>query len=294
VITTPESPAIRYHGGKWRLAPWIISQFPAHRRYVEPFAGGANVLLRKRPAEIEVYNDLNGQVVNFFRVLRERGDELARAIELTPFSREEYDRAHEPATDELETARRFYVLAWQGFGSPIAKWNTGWRWVKQGEPRSIRQWNRVDHLWQIAARLKWVYLERQPAIDIIKQFDTAETLVYCDPPYLSETRSKWRLSAYGDTEMTNDDHRQLADVLHGIEGMAIISGYPSALYDELYHDWQRVTCEAVNDAAKVTVECLWLSPAALRRGRQMRMFDESTFHRARSGASLQGGTWLWK
>jgi DNA adenine methylase len=245
VIATPESPAIRYHGGKWRLAPWIISQFPAHRRYVEPFAGGANVLLRKRPAEIEVYNDLNGQVVNFFRVLRERGDELARAIELTPFSREEYDRAHEPATDELETARRFYVLAWQGFGSPIAKWNTGWRWV-----------------------------ERQPAIDIIKQFDTAETLVYCDPPYLSETRSKWRLSAYGDTEMTNDDHRQLADVLHGIEGMAIISGYPSALYDELYHDWQRVTCEAVNDAAKVTVECLWLSPAALRRGRQMRMFDE--------------------
>ena len=111
-------PPIRYHGGKFRIASWVISHFPAHECYVEPFGGGAGVLLQKTPAPFEVLNDLDGEVVNFFRVLRERPGELVRVIQLTPWSREEQRLSFEPASDPLERARRFYVRSWQTHGGP--------------------------------------------------------------------------------------------------------------------------------------------------------------------------------
>jgi DNA adenine methylase len=268
-------PAIRYYGGKWRLAPWIIEQFPVHDCYVEPFAGACSVLLQKRPSGVEVANDLNGEVVNFFTVLRTQESELIRAIELTPFSREEVATAYQPIADPLEAARRFYVRSWQGRGAPTAQWNTGWRYVRKSNNTAIDQWNRVDHLWAVAARLKAVHFEHDDARTTIARYDGADALFYCDPPYPHSTRSMWRLSSYGEAhEMTDDDHRALAQQLHGVKGMVAISGYPCELYDELYADWHKQTCTTgTQNGGKQATECLWLSPAASRGERQMTMFE---------------------
>lgn len=281
MLAAPDRPALRYHGGKWRLASWIIGHFPIHRAYVEPFAGGAGVLLQKRPSEVEVYNDINGVVVNFFRVLRERPDELVRAIELTPFSRAEFVLAHEEDGDEVELARRFYVLAWQGRGGPTARWNVGWRWQRTIENRqsNTKSWSDVDHLYTTAERLKAVQIECLPASKVIAQFDHPAALFYLDPPYVGSTRSKWRDGAYGPHEMSDADHRALAEQLRGIKGMAIISGYPSALYEELYQGWLRVCCETTTDVASIVTECLWISPAAAERGRQLSIFEVDSLGR---------------
>lgn len=124
-------PALRYFGGKWRLAKWIISHFPAHNCYVEPYGGGGSVLLRKEPSPFEVYNDLDSGLVSFFRLLRERPEDLIRAIELTPYSREEFMRAYEHSEDPLESARRLFVRSWQGYGGPRHQSSTGWKLPRQ-------------------------------------------------------------------------------------------------------------------------------------------------------------------
>lgn len=274
-MIAPTRPALRYHGAKWRLAPWILAHLPEHYCYVEPFGGGAGVLLQKQPSSIEVYNDLNGAVVNFFRVLRDQPDSLIRAIELTPFSRAEFDEAHEPTADPLEAARRFYVLSWQGHGAPTADWNTGWRCIKDVKHPGVNRWNSTDHLWIVAARLKLLQVDNEPASSVIERFDDARTLFYCDPPYVHSTRGLWRLGSYGKQhEMTDADHRGLAEQLHGVKGMVVISGYPSPLYEELYGDWHRVSCQAATrDNSKIATECLWLSPAVTKRSRQRSLFD---------------------
>lgn len=266
-------PALRYYGGKWRIARWIISHFPPHVAYCEPFAGAASVLLHKAPSVLEVYNDSDHVVVTFFRVLRERTEELIRAIQLTPYARAEVKHAYQACDDEVEAARRFYVRAWQSRGGPRAQWGTGWRYQRQDNrgKRVIGDWNDTDHLWRIVARLKQVQLECGPADEVIQRFDSPDTLYYCDPPYLAETRSEsWSRRGYAQ-EMTDDDHRRLAGVLHQARGMVLLSGYRSSLYADLYRDWPVVTRETQTDnpAAGMRTECLWLSPAAAARGRQL-------------------------
>jgi len=125
--SAPKRPLLRYHGGKWLLAPWIISNFPAHRVYVEAFGGAGSVLLRKERAYGEIYNDLDNEIVNLFRVGRARGDELRRALELTPFSRVEYRLSFEVSDDPVEQARRTVTRSLMGFGS-----NALCRLVKSG------------------------------------------------------------------------------------------------------------------------------------------------------------------
>lgn len=276
-LGTLDRPALRYFGGKWRLAPWLIEHFPPHACYVEPFGGGASVLLQKGPSPVEVYNDADREVVTFFRVLRERTGELLRAIELTPVARAELALACEPATDELEIARRFYVRSWQGRGARGRDSNTSWRYHRDAERRRsvTEEWNRIDHLWAVVARLKQVHLEYGAYAAVIERFDSPDTLFYCDPPYPVSTRSRlWAGRGYA-VEMTDDDHRRLAGLLHGIRGMALVSSYPSALYDDLYGDWRRVTCRARTDGPTLVerTETLWLSPAAVERGRQLWLFD---------------------
>lgn len=275
---TVTRPALRYHGGKWLAAPWILSHMPAHRCYVELFGGGGALLLRKAPSPIEVYNDADGQVVNFFRVLRERPGELVEALRLTPYARAELHLSYEDSDDPLEAARRTFVRLWQGHGGSRASWRTGWRYQRNDNLRNITAWNDNDRLLAVAERLKAVQIECGDAVDVVRRFDTATTLFYADPPYVADTRSKrWRHNAYGAHEFDEEAHRALAERLSGIKGMAMVSGYASPLYDELYAGWTVVTKTMAIDGHPQRsgdtkqprrVESLYLSPRAAAAARQ--------------------------
>ena len=264
-------PALRYYGGKWKLGGWIASQFPPHDCYVEPYGGGASVLLQKSPALHEVYNDLDLAVVSFFRVLRERPGALQRVLRHTPFSRAELDTACRPAdagVDELELARRLFIRSWQGHHGLPAQGQMGWRFERSRtrSKTTVDDWCAViEQIEAVANRLRRVQIECDHALRVITRFDTPQTVVYVDPPYPQATRSeRWRMSAYNH-ELTDDDHRKLAWVLSGIKGMAIVSGAPCALYDELYAGWQRVSRRQVTQARTTATECLWLSPRTAER-----------------------------
>lgn len=266
-------PVLRYHGGKWMLAPWLIRQFPPHRIYVEPFGGAASVLMRKPRAFAEVYNDLDGEVVNVFRVLRDpaSADRLTHLLRLTPWSREEFYAAYEPSDDAVERARRTIVRQFMGFGTTARrKGRTGFRAkAYRYNQTGCQDWtNYPDALTAFTARLCGVCLEHAPALDVIRAQDGPGTLFYCDPPYPAGTRSSMRtLPNDGSTayahELTDDDHRALAAVLHGVQGMVALSGYASDLYDrELYPTWERLERAHLADGARQRTEVLWLNPAA--------------------------------
>lgn len=255
---TIHHPPLRYHGSKWRLAPWIIAQFPPHRLYCEPFAGGASVLLRKSPSEVEIYNDLDGRIVNFFRVAREHPTALMTQLLLTPYARAEAITDREPAEDDpLEDARRVCAASWMLFGGGQGQWHTGFRVQRPSSANNTSDlWAKLPlQLPAVAARLRRVQIENLPALECIRRYDAPETLFYVDPPYLQSTRSKWRKTAYRH-ETTDDDHKQLAQVLHGIKGMAILSGYPSDLYCRLYNNWHMIETTTRTDRGKAVTECL--------------------------------------
>jgi DNA adenine methylase len=266
-------PPLRYHGGKWRLAEWIIAQFPPHVCYVEPFAGGASVLLQKTPARFEVMNDLNDDVITFFDMLRARPDDLIRAIRLTPYGREELRRARKakPTSDPIEKARRFYVRCWQSYGSGVGKSSTGWRYqIGAGDntrASAIGSWNNTEHLMAVAERLKWVQIEHDDALKVIERFDSSETLFYLDPPYVHSTRYHNSSDKGYSHEMTDDDHRELAALASKLQGMVIVSGYPSALYDELFTGWTCMSKGSLDVNGKTQTECLWLSPRTVETDR---------------------------
>lgn len=254
----PAHPAFRYYGGKWRIAPWIIAQFPTHRHYVEAFAGAASVLLRKQPSTLETLNDLNGDVVNFFRVLRDHPDELVDKIRLTPWSRVEFLNAFELAQCPVERARRWWVIHSQGVAA--APRTTGWRHTKDRSSRMFEFAERercLQNLRTIARRLTKVQIECLPALEVIKAYDSPDTLCYVDPPYVAETRGQTKCYAI---EWTDDDHRQLAEVLRKVKGTVVLSGYRCNLYDELYSGWTRKGKRAGGNSGSSRTECLWLSP----------------------------------
>lgn len=261
-------PLLRYHGGKFRLAPWILSHFPEHRVYVEPFGGAGSVLLLKPRSYAEVYNDLDGDVVNLFRVVRDRGEDLRHVLALTPFARAEHEQATLPSNDPLEAARRLVVRAFMGFGSNghNSQRKTGFR------ANSTRSGTTPAHDWAnfppalqaIIERFQGVVIEHRPAIQVMQTHDSPETLHYCDPPYVPETRSQLAHSPSCYVhEMTVDDHRELADYLHTVEGMVVLSGYDCALYQDLYAGWRTVQTDAMADGARPRIETLWLSPNIL-------------------------------
>ena len=265
-------PVLRYHGGKWQLGPWIIDQFPPHRVYCEPFGGAASVLLRKPRSAVEVYNDLDGQVVNLFRVLRDsaRARELIRQVKLTPYARSEYDESWIVADDPIEQARRLLLRSAMGRGSTAAtkKKKTGWRNYHGSErhaPPSSDWDNMPAALEMVVQRLAGVMIENRPALDVIKEYDHPDSLFYIDPPYPASTRhDRYANHAYR-FEMTDEQHHELAQVLRTIEGVAIISGYRCPLYDELYAGWHRVERGARADGGDGRVEILWVKPGAVRQ-----------------------------
>ncbi len=273
---TPTRPVLRWHGGKWRLAPWIIGHFPPHRVYVEPFGGAASVLIRKARAYAEIYNDLDDEVVGLFRVLREP-DQAARLVELlrlTPFARGEFRAAYEPTDEPIERARRLIVRAFMGFGSNVhasqAKGHrsTGFRATsnRSGTTPSHDWANYPPALEAIVARLAGVVIENKSAAEVIAQHDREGTLFYVDPPYLHETRAQgnkydlgWRMYAH---ELTADGHAGLLAQLRELAGMVVVSGYPAPLYDEALAGWRRVETKAYADGALERTEVLWINPQA--------------------------------
>jgi DNA adenine methylase len=268
-MVKPERPIVRYHGGKWRLAPWIISFFPkTHRVYVEPFGGGGSVLLRKERAYAEIYNDLDGEMVNLFRVVRDRGAELVRVLELTPFARQEFDLSYEPSTDPVEIARRTLVRASMGFGSTaVLGGSSGFRVnSNRSHTAPAHDWrNFPGHIPAIIERLRGVVIEHKDALSVMQQHDAVDTLHYCDPPYVHSTRGLRNVHCIKHRyrhEMSDDDHAAFAQAAHDLKGMVVISGYASDLYDrELFADWERFERETHADGARDRTEVVWLNKA---------------------------------
>lgn len=264
MTAVPNRPALRYFGGKWRLATWIIQHLPPHTCYAEPFAGALSVLIRKPPSSVEVANDADADVVAFFRVLRDRPEDLKQAILNTPVSRLEFERAgcpvegNEPDRD-LEQARRLYVRCWQSRGRP-ALGRSAWSYRRElaGTDR-IACFYDVQNLDAVAARLRRVQWEHSDWREILPRFDAPGTCWMIDPPYLLETRPAGR--AYR-LEMEREDHEDLLQAVMQLRGMVVLCGYDSPLYREHLVGWRRSEKTTRADKGRLRTEVLWLNPAA--------------------------------
>lgn len=273
---TPTRPVLRWHGGKWKLAPWIIDHFPAHRIYVEPFGGAASVLVRKERAYAEIYNDLDEQVVGLFRVLRDREQSarLCELLRLTPFARSEFREAYEQTDDTVEASRRLIIRSYMGFGSNAhasqAKGHrsTGFRANsnRSGTTPAADWRNYPEALDAIVDRLRGVIVENRPAIDVMAKHDSPQTLHYVDPPYVHDTRApsgkidlKNRMYAH---ELTDHDHEELLEFLQELRGMVVLSGYAHPIYDRALRSWKRVEKKTFADGARERTEVLWINPNA--------------------------------
>lgn len=266
------APVIRYHGGKFRLAPWVIEHFPPHLVYVEPFGGAAGVLIQKARSHGEVYNDLDGDIVNLFRVLQQEDMRaaLTELLVLTPYAREEFEQAWVFTDEPVERARRTIIRAQMGFGSAGAsKGTTGFR------IDCYRQYGTAQQLWarypdQIAAigqRLAGVLIENRPAIDVMLAHDSPQALHYVDPPYMHDTRVRGaQKGRYYRHELDDSQHAELLDALTTLQGMVVLSGYPSALYAERLAGWTMNSTTARISAGRggdTRTECLWINPACM-------------------------------
>lgn len=269
-------PPFTYFGGKIRIAEQIASLLPEHDHYVEPYAGSLAVLLAKSPVKLETVNDLDGDLMTLWRVLRDRPTDLARVCALTPHARAELAAAWEPAADDLEAARRVWVVLTQGRGATLRDAKTGWKhFVYPGGtnfdmPDYLEAY--VGRMASVAERLAKVSLECMPALDLIGKYGAhSDVLLYVDPPYLGSTRG-WGLQ-YRHEMKAAEDHRALADALHKAKAAVVVSGYPSDLYDlELYPGWDRHTLSALTGNAtgdKSRTEVLWSNRPL---GAQLRLF----------------------
>lgn len=268
----PTRPVLRWHGGKWRLAPWIVGHFPPHRIYVEPFGGGASVMLRKGRVYCDVYNDLDSDLVNLFCILRDPANaaRLERAIALTPYARDEFEDAFGAPDDPIERARRFLARSHMGFGSNGATQDTpratGFRSnsTRSGSTPAYNWMRLPPVIAATASRFLGVVIENRDARQVMATHDGPDTLHYVDPPYLHETRA--RANPYCAKhlyrhEMSREEHLDLLAFLSALQGIVVLSSYPSLLYDETLTDWRRVSTRAFADGAREREEVLWLNPA---------------------------------
>lgn len=256
-----------WYGGKFSHLDWLLPLLPKAHHYCEPFSGSAAVLLNREPSSVETYNDIDGEVTNFFRTLRDAPEELSRAIALTPFSREEYYRAVSGSTKKLgsvERARRFYIRARQT-RTGLAQTATLGRWAnckntsRAGMSGVVSRWlGGVEALSSIAERLLRVQIENRPAAHVIRIYDSKDTLFYCDPPYLHETRGDSKAYAF---EMDEEAHEELADLLNRSKGKVAISGYRCDAMDKAYKGWKRFDAPAkrCHSIKKTRQESLWMN-----------------------------------
>lgn len=238
-------PLVPYHGGKSRLAPWLVSLMPKHRVYVEPFAGSAAVLLAKPRSTHEILNDVDGDVMNFYKVLREDPEQLEYLCRLTPYARDEFAAADlSEDLSDIERARRWWIRVNQSFthtGTTMTGWSTS---ITRGSNNARTVLNRIDRFAAVAERLGFVTIENRDALYIVERYGAQDGVIYADPPYLMSVRSdggKRRPNGDYTHEFGSEaDHRQLADALRASGATVLLSGYHSPLYDELYEDWHRV------------------------------------------------------
>lgn len=284
-------PVLRYHGGKFRLAPELLKLFPPHRVYTEAYGGGASVLLLKSRCYSEIYNDLDGEVVNVFRVLQNPRTArcLERLLRLTPFAREEFLLSYKHSRSPLQRARRTIIRSFMGWGSDSisrtkatragfntrisSTMSTGFRWnSNRSGTTAASDWQHYpDCLASFCERLQGVTIEQRDARDILRKMDRSDTLHYVDPPYPMHVRKLGNGSTLEHRyrfEMTDRDHCNLATVLHSLKGMVIISSYPGPLYERLYKTWKKVSWTggqfcSQNSGDKTRTECVWLNPACV-------------------------------
>lgn len=258
--------AFPYFGGKQKYLKLIVPNIPADaKHFIDVFGGSATVLLNAGDFPTKTYNDLNGDVVNFFKQMRDNPEELIRQLELTPYSREELEQAKEIAEDGIERARRFIVRARQGYG------NLSVQTTKSG--RYAAQWSRsvkiplhrshtfvrgIDKLKDLVEDIRLWQIENRDALKVIRQYDDKDAFFYCDPPYVSDTRTGGDAYKF---EMTDEDHKCLGDALNGIEGRAMVSGYRSSLYDEMFKSWKRLDGKEkpVHGGMRKATESIWMN-----------------------------------
>lgn len=255
----------RYPGSKWGLADWIISYFPAEYEnlvYLEAFAGSSAVFFNKRPGAVETINDMDGDVVNLFRVLRDCPEELKRVLSLTPYSREEYDLSFEPCEDPLEQARRFMVKTTQAIGAKMDG-KCGWRNHKQMKIGGTAcKWGGItDTIDVAAARLRGntthlVQIEHMDALRLIERYNSRDVLMYLDPPYVRSSRKSGRLYRY---EMDDEGQHRLLELVTASKAKIVLSGYASKMYDQALTGWYKFTSLSQTTSAAMAEECIWLN-----------------------------------
>lgn len=239
--------AFRWYGGKYSHLDWLLPLLPKAHIFCETFAGSASILLNREPSPVEILNDIDGEITNFFQVLRERPEELIEKLYLTPFSREEFSKAIEARgkkdLDPVERARLFFIRAEQVRIGLAQTASIGrWAWCKntsrRGMAGAVSRWlGRIEALWAVAERLRRVQIENDDAFNVIKRYESKDTLFYLDPPYPHEIRGDPRAYGY---EMTAQDHQRLAELLHSIKSKVALSGYNCPLLESLYPDWTRI------------------------------------------------------
>lgn len=277
---------LRYPGAKWRIADFILQHMPRHHSYLEPFFGSGAVFFRKTPAPIETVNDINCDVVNLFRIVREQADTLAEYIAGIPYARQVYEEALcvNESTSDLERAVRFLVMAWQSYGARMDGKNCGWKKDVVGREASyaVRNWNRLPS-WIVAAqdRLKQVQIENQDAFQLIRQFNSPKVLIYCDPPYMLSTRNCKTSYRH---ELDDSAHEELLYLLNKHSGIVMLSGYANELYDTLLRDWVRYDIDTVITSGSKRMESLWI-----RGIRQEGLFAISPYSRQTSRFSPHKG-----
>ncbi|MCL4534389.1 MAG: DNA adenine methylase [Bacteroidetes bacterium] len=259
--------AFGWYGGKFNHLSWLLPLLPKCHHYCEPFGGSAAVLINRDPSPVETYNDIDGEVANFFRVLRDQREDLIEAIGLTPFSREEFYVAlsgESAGLSDLERARRFFIRARQS-RTGLAQTASLGRWAncrntsRAGMSGVVSRWlGSVEALPEIASRLLRVQIENRPAIEVIHLYDGPDSLFYCDPPYVHSTRGDDKAYSF---EMDENAHRQLAECLCRCRGKVAVSGYDCELMNESYKGWRRYEAPVKNchSVKQLRREILWMN-----------------------------------
>ncbi|GAX47295.1 DNA adenine methylase [Pseudolactococcus reticulitermitis] len=261
---------LNYPGSKWSSAERIINLFPTHKAYLEPFAGSLAVFLNKPPDVLETINDIDGRLINMWRVMRNQPEELARLVELTPYSRKEYELSKLKSDVDLEDARRILIKCWFSVGG---KSDGGFRRnVKWTGPYNTKTWQSMpSRIIQAAERLKDAQIECSNAIELIEKMNDVDTLIYADPPYLNETVSSKTHYKFG---MADEQHLALLSALKNHRGPVILSGYNSGLYAEELNGWAKIEFDSatgnVGQKKKIAIECLWCNFDPVE---QMNIFD---------------------
>lgn len=250
---------LKYPGSKWAIADWIIRFFPDHHSYLEPFFGSGAVLFKKPRSNIETVNDLDNEVINLFDCIRKDPERLARELYWTPYSREVYEQAYINKSDEAFTkAKLFYIRCNMGHGFRTTGEKVGWKNDVHGRERAYasRDWcNLPERIMKASERLRGVQIENKPAIELISRFNNSKVLIYCDPPYMFETRHGKQYMC----EMSDIDHKNLLDVLLNHKGPVIISGYETKLYNDVLKGWHKENTVSYSQVCSKKIEKVWMN-----------------------------------